>query len=49
MKRFIKAVIIGYVTLWLFDTGKEWLNNRSRGSIQSGDDDEPIRYTGKIK
>jgi hypothetical protein len=30
MKKFIKAVIIGYVTLWLYDEGKEWWNNRNK-------------------
>lgn len=32
MKKFIKAVIVGYVTLWLYDEGKEWLANRNKPS-----------------
>ena len=48
MKKFIKAVIVGYVTLWLYDEGKEWLANRNRPS-RVIEDEKPLRYTGKIE
>ena len=28
MKRFIKAIIIGYAVLWLNDTMKNWFGDR---------------------
>jgi hypothetical protein len=50
MKRFIKAVIIGYITLWLFDTGKEWWENRNRPTFnQPDEDDYSLSYSPRKK
>ena len=50
MKRFIKAVIIGYVTLWLFDTGKAWWENRNRPTFnQPDEDDYSLSYSPRKK
>jgi hypothetical protein len=34
MKRFIKAIIIGYSVIWLLDTCKEWFGGREVKNLE---------------